>query len=142
MRNGDLGNFELPRMWFVVEGVVLLPNGSGDKPSAKKLRSMYTLSTFAYKRVWDLVWRYDFRVNLVTFNTDPDYVAAVQDWLDEVDFPAPLYAYTFEEFVDSIVTLPSCFAVYDANPKRAFTFGPKGALIDAHRDFDPFASHR
>jgi len=138
MRNGDLGNFELPRMWFVVEGIVLLPTkAKRKKHAAKHVRDDFELSVIAMRRVWDLVWRYDFRVNLVTFEQDPDYVAALQEWLDAVDYPAPLYSFSLEEFMDTVVVLPSCYAVFDADARRAFMYGGKGVHVDAHTDFDP-----
>ncbi len=135
MRDGDIGNRELPRAWFVVEGFVLLEQKPG-KHKAKRIRDEYVMNTYLYKRTWDLVWRMDVRVNLVTFVTDSAWITAVQEWLDEVDFPAPLYAYSFERFLDEIVTLPSTWAVVHADATRELTYGPKGILADPSEDFD------
>lgn len=144
MRNGDLGNGELPRIWWVVEGLVLLDIKPISEPrswSASKardfLRNSYEINTFVKKRIWDITWRKDIRCNLVTFHTNPHYVQALQDWFDEVDYPAPLYPYTQEQFMDDVVTLPSCWQVLDPNPNSSLTYGVKGTFFAPNEDFDP-----
>lgn len=150
MKDGDISNAEAGRLWFVAEGLVLLPLKYDHQrvfARAKRigwrrsldnyLRSSYELSTWAYKRMWDLAWRYDLRLAIVTFNTVPDWADIVGAWLDEFDIPAPVRAYELEQFRDAIVTLPSCLRVYDCDAARASSFGVKGTYVDPATDFEP-----
>ena len=150
VKHGDISNDQAGRLWFVAEGLVLLPVKHENvwlMPSARKignrraiasfLRSTYELNTWTYKRMWDLAWRFDFKLAIVTFNVTPDYGEVLGEWLEEFDIPAPVRAFTYEAFLDSVVMLPSCIRVYDANPSRALSFGSKGTYIDPQHDFEP-----
>lgn len=149
MRNGDISNAQSGRLWFVAEGLVLLPiKGVIVAPKPKRvgmkraayslLRSSYMINHICYKRMWDLAWRYDFRLAVVTFNSAfPEWVESLRDWLDEVDIPAAVHAYSYEDFVTNVVSLPSCLRVYDADINRAMSYGAKGSWIDPHYDFEP-----
>jgi hypothetical protein len=147
MRNGDISNRELPRIWWVVEGLVLLPikemPSTWRTPSRDRmlrmLRDSYEMNTLVKKRIWDMLWRYDVRSNLVSFNDNEAYAQALQEWLDEIDYPAPLYSYTHERFMDEVVTLPSCWQVLDPDPSRSLTYGSKGTFFAPNDHFDPMS---
>lgn len=147
MRHGDLGNSELPRIWFVVEGLVLLqikpvktPRSWTAKSARDFLHNTYEMNTFVRKRIWDIVWRKDYRCNLVTFNVNVNYVQALQEWFDSQDYPAPLYSYPRDRFMDEVVTLPSCWQVLDPDPTSTLLYGPKGTYFAPNEDFDPLMS--
>jgi hypothetical protein len=153
MQHGDISNQESGRLWFVAEGLVLLPLKQIDHPRlmpgarrigwrrslATYVRSSFEVSTWIYKRMWDLAWRFDFRLAIVTFNTTPGWADAIGEYLDEFDIPAPVRGYELDSFKDGIVTLPSCLRVFDPEPARALSFGPKGTYVDPAFDFEPLS---
>jgi hypothetical protein len=150
VQGGDISNAEAPRLWFVCEGLVLIPvktqtftmpgKRMGSKRRAENaVRAAYEFNTYIFKRVWDLTYRLDYRCSVVTFNTDELWLEVVQEWFDEIDFPAPLRAYTPERFMDEVVTLPSCARVFDPDPSNRFRYGAKSAVISPHFDFEPLA---
>lgn len=136
MQDGDISNVEEPRLYFVCEGLVLLPIKER-RGTARQLRNSFVVNPIVVKRIWDLMYRVGYRCMIVTFEEEARWVDAVRDWFDEVGIPAPLVAYSRERFMDEVVPLPACARVFDPDPRNTLRYGAKSCVVDPAYDFEP-----
>lgn len=143
MRGGDISNEIAPRLWFVFEGLVVIPDGHDleyiqrlwMKRRRPKLEQYFVVSPIVLRRMWDLtLGRFDFHCEVVTFFGEWHDQAV--SWMTALDMPASVHYVSPEDFRDRTLS-PAVARVYDPNPRRALVWGSKGVYIDPHHDFEP-----
>ena len=96
MQAGDISNDVAPRFVFVFEGLLAsLPTPiavAQEKTYArlhrwKKAAALWKIDGTVQSHMWDLVWRYDFGLDVITYKP-ADYAEAIEDMLDRHQMPA------------------------------------------------------
>ena len=132
-------------MWFVWEGLVGIevkePPTRRHPNFERTARDCYVINMFVIKRAWDLAYRYDIQLSVVTFlwPETPEWEHAVQAVLDDYSAPLNIYAIDWDVFCHQIVPSPGVFRVFDTDPKRVGRMGGKATLVSAFTDFDPIS---
>lgn len=137
MERGDLSNRLPPRWLFVYEGVI------GRVPVEKrrqydiyvKLRQYrraagcFVTEAHVQKVIWDLVWRRDFRFDVVTFLGD-DMADALEKKLTGESLPfSNLWAVDEAELAARLAYMPDVVYVVHGDPSRRLAYGNRGLLV-------------
>ncbi len=135
MRKGELSNQVLPRVYIVFEGLVgILPDAKSKALEAlhrkrkhwDKAVNQYKLSEPTKQGTRDLYWRYNFRIDILTFH-GADFADAVRDKLNQKNLLfGDVVAYDQQELLHELAYDRSILAVLDPAPERMLTWGGKG----------------
>jgi hypothetical protein len=142
VKDGDIDNTVTPRLLVVWEGLLAIPPDASEKNrfstwiSARKsgkTRTMidsFDLNTTMAKHVWDVTWRRNYSVDVVTF-LGVQYLPHIEAWIDRHDLPI---GHVTNETPDTLARrlsyMPHVAAVYDPDPTRRYTYGGKGRLMN------------
>jgi hypothetical protein len=138
MIKGDIANNPVPRLVMVFEGLIGTftdkTRGKFDlalrKGQWKKALELVELNELVVKNIYDLVYRQNFVVDIVTF-IDPEFAEELEIFLEEEQVPvARIYFTTVERLSRSISNRPDIAAIYDGNNSHRFTYGSKGRMVD------------
>jgi len=142
MQGNDIGGEFVPRLVIVFEGLIgLLPTKTAEVKAQSLLRfnryrrfvNQFEINDALAKRMWDVTWRYNMEVDVVTF-TDPRVVAPLEKRLDKEDLPVRRVWFDEVSLLGRrIATMPQVAAIYDANPDHRFTFGSKGRILNPYK---------
>jgi hypothetical protein len=135
MRRGELSNQVLPRLYIVFEGLVgILPDTKSKALEAlhrkrkqwDKAANQYILSEPTKQGMRDVYFRYDFRIDILTFH-GADFADAVRDKLNQKNLLfGDVVAYDQQELLHELTYDRSILAVLDPAPERMLTWGGKG----------------
>lgn len=137
MMKGELSTSVLPRIYIVFEGLVgILPDTKSKALEAlhrkrkdwKKAANQYVLNEPTKQGLRDAYFRYNFRVDVLTFH-GADFADAVRDRLDQKSLLfGDVVAYDQGELLHELTYDRSIMAVLDPAPERMLTWGSKGRL--------------
>lgn len=135
MMKGELSNTVLPRVYIVFEGLVgILPDTKSKalEALARKRRqwgkavNQYTLNEPTKQGMRDVYFRYNFRIDILTFY-GADFADAVRDKLDQKNLLfGDVVAYEEAELMHELVYDRSILAVLDPATERMLRWGSKG----------------
>lgn len=138
MMKGELSTSVLPRVYIVFEGLVgVIPDTKSKALEAlarkrkqwDKAVNQYILSEPTKQGTRDLYWRYQFRVDILTFY-GADFADAVRNKLDQKNLLfGDVVAYDQQELLYELTYDRSILAVLDPAPERMLTWGSKGRLV-------------
>lgn len=128
MKNGDLDNTPIPRIYIVFEGTIAKPR---KEPSIGKRilarRHGLEVDEEVRVRLWNVWQRIGVRFDAVTFTHDPD---DVQTFLDRENLPINT-TWRFdsrEEFIAGLPRMPWVHSVIDH--ERPLAYGGRGGSLD------------
>lgn len=139
MEKGDISNRLPPRWLIVFEGVIgtLTPRGRIEHDFYAKARmwkravGAFELDDHTSKVLWDMVWRRDYKFDVVTF-LPAKCAVHVEAWLEDRNVPVSnVRAYAEPAALGKqLAYLPDVYAVVHAESSNRFTYGDRGTLID------------
>lgn len=135
MMKGELSNEVLPRIYIVFEGLLgILPDTKSKALEAlarkrkqwDKAVNQYKLNEPTKQGIRDVYFRYNFRVDILTFYGE-DFADAVREKLDQRNLLfGDVVAYDQQELLHELTYDRSILAVLDPAPERMLTWGSKG----------------
>lgn len=138
MRGNDLGNKVVPRDVLVWEGLLgLLPDKKIEATEAKFRRkgkwheavACYEVNELLARKVWDLVWRFDFELDLLTYH-GVSFAQALQERMDNENMPfRRVWSEQPNILARSLAIQPDIRTIYDPDPNHQFTYGSKGRVL-------------
>lgn len=140
MQGNDISNRLPPRWLIVFEGVIAeLPEPSDRAAfnfyrrtrAYKRAVRTYQVNTHTAKVLWDMVWRRDYKFDVVTF-LPSQCTEHVRDWIDEHNIPAANVRHypSPAHLAQQLAYLPDVYAVVHAEAANRFTYGDRGMLVD------------
>lgn len=138
MMKGELSNTVLPRVYIVFEGLVgVLPDTKSKALEAlhrkrkqwDKAVNQYVLTPNTSQGMRDMYWRYNFRVDILTFH-GADFADAVRDRLDQRNLLfGDVVSFEEQELLHELTYDRSILAVLDPAPERMLRWGSKGRHV-------------
>lgn len=140
MQGGDISNLVVPRLVLVWDGLLAtLPSRTAEAKFDTYMRfkrykraiNLYEINQGVAQRIWDIVFRLNFSVDVVTFTGGDEFAEQVEQRIERENLP--IGHVWFEEphlLARSLAYRPDIAAVFDANPHHQFTFGSKGRIVD------------
>lgn len=137
MQGGDLDNRLPPRWLFVFEGVIgeIEPENlwrfkmSMRLGRFKRAAAQWEVHPHVRKVLWDLMWRRDYRFDIVTFFGE-DFARALEKQLDRESLPfSNLWAVTEDSLAKKLATMPDVQYVIHADPSHHLSYGNRGLLV-------------
>lgn len=135
MKKGELSNTVLPRVYIVFEGLVgIIPDTKSKALEAlarkrkqwDKAVNQYVLNEPTKQGARDLYWRYNFRIDILTFH-GADFADAVRNKLDQKNLLfGDVVAYEEQELMYELTYDRSILAVLDPAEERMLRWGSKG----------------
>jgi hypothetical protein len=141
VEKGNISNEVVPRLLIVFEGLIgLLPTPAALAKEAayrkthrwKRAVNCYEINEVMAKHIWDLTWRKNFSIDVVTF-MGSDFAAELRNRLDDERLPLGTVRSSTPGLLSRELAYdPSVFAVYDPDPTHVFTYGGKGRVLDPY----------
>lgn len=138
MQGGDISNQVVPRLVIVFENLLgLLPTKTAEAKAASYLRfkrwnravNVYEINEGLARRIWDVTWRLDFSVDVITYVSE-EFAEAVEKRLEREDLPIRSVWFTEPHLLArKLAYMPQVACIYDPDPHHVFTFGSKGRII-------------
>ena len=138
MMKGELSSSVLPRVYIVFEGLVgVIPDTKSKALEAlarkrkqwDKAVNQYVLSEPTKQGTRDLYWRYNFRIDILTFY-GADFADAGRNRLDQKNLLfGDVVAYDQQELLHELTYDRSILAVLDPAVERMLTWGSKGRHV-------------
>ncbi len=135
MMKGELSNTVLPRVYIVFEGLVgIIPDTKSKALEAlarkrkqwDKAVNQYKLNEPTKQGIRDVYFRYNFRVDILTFH-GADFADAVRNKLDQKNLLfGDVVAYDEQELMHELIYDRSILAVLDPAEERMLRWGGKG----------------
>lgn len=142
MQGGDISNQVVPRLVIVFENLLgILPNKTAEAKAASFLKfkrwnravNVFEINEALARRIWDVTWRFDFSVDVITYVSE-EFAEAVEKRLEREDIPVRSVWYTEPQVLArKLAYMPQVACVYDPNPHHQFTYGSKGRILDPAR---------
>ena len=139
MQGGDIDNRVVPRLVIVWENLLgLLPNKAAEAKAASYVKfkrwnravNTFEINEALARRIWDVTWRYDFSVDVITYIHE-DFVEALENRLDREDIPVRSVWFTEPHVLArKLAYMPQVACIYDPNPHHQFTYGSKGRILN------------
>lgn len=138
MERGDISNAIPMRLMFMWEGCLVEPAKRRRLDTADRFVRRAKVNSHVSARVWDLVWRYDFRLDLLTVlgeNLDD----ALHEWVDYRSLPfSNVYAFdSKQEAHQFLLTMPHVAKVFVGPDESPILFGGKTQNVPANGDWEP-----
>lgn len=140
MQGGDISNQVVARIVIVWDNLLgVLPSKPAEAKFSTYMRlkrwkravGLYEINELLARQIWDLTWRYDYSVDVVTFLGGDDFAEAVEARLDREGLPIGHVWYEpADSLARSLAYRPTVACVIHANPHHQFTFGSKGRILD------------
>ncbi len=137
MQGNDLGNEVVPRILLVWEGLVAVPpikfslksrvfRGLGNETH---LVDQYQPNDLVCRKIWDITWRHDIRIEVVTWLGE-SYVDSITEWIANEDLPIPKVSHYDPQLLSRKISfMPQIAAIYDPDPSHQFLFGSRGRVV-------------
>lgn len=141
MRGGDLDDRIPPRLMFVFEDCVATRGKKRPLLNPKRSAELrhWTPNPTVTKRMWDIVQRHDFRIDMLTL-LGPEWEDDLHHWVDKHDLPVShVFATDAEGLPDLLNARVHTQRVYFGSPDHSFFFGHRGHQIPTDRDWEPLA---
>lgn len=142
MQGGDISNQVVARIVIVWDNLLgILPSKPAEAKFTaymrfkrwKKAVGSFEINEHLARGIWDLTWRYDFSVDVVTFLGGDDFAEEVEHRLDREGLPiGHVWFETPDSLARSLAYRPNVACVIHANPHHQLTFGSKGRLVSVH----------
>ena len=141
MQGGDISNQVVARIVIVWDNLLgVLPSKAAEAKFAtfmrfkrwKKAVNLYEVNESVARQIWDLTWRKDFAVDVVTHLGGDDFAEALEQRLDREGLPVGhVWFEDPNSLARSLAYRPSVACVITANPDHQLTFGSKGRIVSA-----------
>lgn len=138
MQGNDLSNQVVPRLVVVWEHLLgLLPSKTDEAKVSTYLRlkrwkravGVYQINEPLAHRIWDVSFRLNFSVDVITW-LGPQFCDALRERLDDEDLPIHHVTYsTPNVYARKLAYMPYVAAIYTPDEKHQFLFGSKGRVI-------------
>lgn len=93
----------------------------------------YDINELLARKVWDLVWRYSFEIDLLTYH-GPGFARALEKRMDDDDMPfRRVWSEQPNILARKIAIMPSVRTIYDPYPEHRFLYGGKGRIIEVDK---------
>ncbi len=134
----DLGNKVLPRDALVFEGLLGILQDPKVAAQATKFAkrgkwreavACYDMNELLSRKIWDLVFRFDIEIDLLTY-VSREFALALEDRMNNEDMP--FRRVWFEEpnmLARRLATMPNLRTIYDPDPAHQFLYGGRGRII-------------
>lgn len=130
---------------FVFENLVAFCQQPAQERVACRLRrwktavNMWELDGLAVKHLWDLQWRYNYRLDCVTFKSE-QFAEALRDKFDRNYIPfSNVFSETVYGLSRRLSSMPDVVRVFDPDPNRMLTWGSKGKYVSSSTGFQPLS---
>lgn len=144
MEGGDISNEQSARLVIVFENLLgTLPNAAAvtrTKRLVSRGRWTEAVESFALNealaaRIWDVVWRLKYSVDVVTW-ISPEFRDALEARIDREDLPVGHVLHDKPTtLARKLPYMPYVAAIYDPDPQHRFLFGSKTRILSpAHPD--------
>lgn len=143
MQNGDIGNTVVPRLVIVWEHLLgLLPDKADEAKFATYLRfhrwrravNVFAVNQALAQRIWDVTFRLNFSVDVVTFLGGEDFADAIQERIDRENLPiGHVWFEDPQQLARSLSYRPDIACVFSPDPHHLLTFGSKGRTLNPAR---------
>lgn len=138
MRANDLDNVVVPRDALVWEGLFGLYPDEKTKRLEARFRAKgkwdnavdcYTINEMLARKIWDLTWRFNVQIELVTW-WGPDFRRALEDRMDRENMPfSRIWSDNPLVLARRLAVMPDLRTIYDPDPEHQFLFGSKGRIL-------------
>lgn len=137
MQGGDLSNRLPPRWLFVFEGVIgFLPEERATEFKLsvrfkrwRRAANCFEIHPHVQKVLWDLMWRRDYRFDIVTFLGD-EFAEALEKRLTRESLPfSNLWAVTEDTLAKRLAYMPDVMYVIHGDTARHLSYGNRGLLV-------------
>lgn len=139
MKGNDLGNLVVPRDVLVWEGLLGLIPDKRVAMQEQKFRAKekweqavacYDVNEMLARKVWDLVWRYSFEIDLLTYHGH-EFAKALEDRMDRENMPfRRVWSEQPNVLARRLATMPDVRTIYDPFPDHQFLYGGKGRVLE------------
>jgi hypothetical protein len=139
MQGGDISNQVVARIVIVWDNLLgIIPSKPAEAKFSTYLRfkrwkkavGLYEINEHLARGIWDLTWRHDFAVDVVTFIGGDPFAEAIEQRLEREGLPIGHVWYeTPDSLARSLAYRPSVACVIHADTHHQLTFGSKGRLI-------------
>lgn len=141
MEGGDISNRVAPRLLIVFENLLGLLPSKADQAKVssylkfkrwKRAADVFVLNDMLAARIWDVTWRLDYSVDVLTY-IGPEFRAALEERInDEWDLPIGHVLFERpENLARKLAYMAHVAAIYDPNPSHQFTYGSRSRIISA-----------
>lgn len=138
MKGNDLDNLVVPRDVVVWEGLLgLLPDPKvaaqeekfRRKGKWKQAVACYEVNEMLARKVWDLVWRFSFELDLLTYHGH-QFAVELEERMDNEGMPfRRVWSEQPNILARRLSLQPDIRTVYDPDPAHQFTYGSKGRVL-------------
>lgn len=138
MKGNDLDNIVVPRDVVVWEGLLgLLPDQKVANMEAKfrakekwdKAVACYEMNEMLARKVWDLVWRFSYELDLLTYH-GRHFALALEKRMEEEQMPfRRVWSEQPNILARRLMLQPDIRTIYDPDPSHQFTYGGKGRVL-------------
>lgn len=138
MENGDISNEVVPRLVLTFENLLgLLPDKKAEAKAYtyarmgwwKRAIAVFEINELLARKIWDVTWRLNFQVDVITF-ISPEAAKQIEQRLLDEDLPIRRVWYADKtKLARQISYMPDLAAIYHADPELQLTFGSKGRFL-------------
>lgn len=135
MQYGDLSAQIVPRLVLVFEGSLGFLEASkvgqfnklGSAGLWDAAARCWDLNDMMMRKIWDVVWRQSFQLEVVTYAGPPSLAESLQERFEEENLPiSRTLASTAERMARRLSYAPDIAYVYDTDPRHVMMYGGKG----------------
>jgi len=140
MENGDIDNRVSPRLVIVWENLLgLLPNKRAEVKCSTYIRyhrwkravNTFEINGLLADRIWDVTWRLNFSVDLITYLPEP-FAVELEKRISREDLPiGHVTAESPAHLAKRIAYMQHIACIYDPNPANVYTYGSRGRYLHA-----------
>lgn len=141
MQGNDISNMVVPRLVIVWDNLLgLLPDKSAEAKVSTYLRfhrwkraaNVFVINEPLAQRIWDIVFRLNFSVDVVTYTGGEEFADALEERIGRENLPVGhVWFEDPMQLARSLAYRPDIACVFDPNPHHQFTFGSKGRIVSA-----------
>lgn len=139
MQGNDISNTVVPRIVLVWDGLLgIIPTKAAEAKFGaymrikrwKKAVKIFEINEAMARQVWDITYRKNFSVDVVTFLGGEAFGDALRERLDQENLPIGHVWYEDpDQLSRSLAYRPDTACVFHSNPQYWLTFGSKGRLV-------------
>ena len=140
MQGNDLSNDLIPKLSFVVEGLIARVPEEDTKKAERALRrgkwtelaEMYVFDGKMVAHLWDMIWRTPYNFSLITVAAKQEtWAVALERRFDRYNIPCPsLLAFeSADALAAHLAFMPNLLRVYHGREDWRFKFGHAGEFV-------------
>ena len=138
MKGNDLSNLVVPRdvlVWEGLFGLILDPKIRAmeqkycDKGQWKYAVSCYEINELLARKVWDLTWRFNIEIDLLTYR-GREFAVALAERMDNENLPfRRVWSEDPHVLARNLAITPDIRTIYHPDTDRQFLYGGKGRVL-------------